>query len=92
MIIRIMGDRQYDVADAEVDELNRLDTDLQQAVDAGDEEPFGAALAALVGRVREVGTILPDDTLVPSDVMLPPDDAKLAEVAETLHEEGLIPG
>lgn len=92
MIVRILEDDQYDVADTEVDALNRLDEELQRAVDAGDEHAFGAALSALLGRVREVGTKLPADTLVPSDVLLPPDDAALAEVAETLHEEGLIPG
>ena len=92
MIVRILGDDQYDVADSETSGLYRLDEDLQRAVDATDEEAFRATLSALLDRVREVGTKLPADTLVPSDVLLPPDDADLAEVAETLHEEGLIPG
>lgn len=92
MIVRILGDDQYDVADAEVAGLNQLDDELQRAVDAGDERQFAAALAALLARVRAVGTKLPADALTPSDVLLPQDDASLAEVAETLHQEGLIPG
>lgn len=92
MIVRILGDDQYDVADAEAAGLNELDDELQRAVDANDERRFAAALAALLARVRAVGTKLPADALTPSDVLLPQDDASLAEVAETLHEEGLIPG
>lgn len=92
MIVRILGDDQYEVADTETDGLNVLDSDLQRAVDAGDDEAFRASLAALLARVREAGTKLPADTLTTSDVMLPQDDATLTEVAETLHEEGLIPG
>lgn len=92
MIVRILGDDQYEIAEAEVGSLNALDDELQQAVDSGDEERFGAALAALLARVRAVGTKLPADALTPSDALLPQDDASLAEVAETLHEEGLIPG
>ncbi|MBO0889366.1 MAG: hypothetical protein J2P14_00540 [Acidothermales bacterium] len=92
MIVRILGDDQYHVADAEVAGLNELDDELQRAVDAGDERAFEAALAALLGRVRHVGTKLPADALTPSDALLPQDDAGLAEVAEALHEEGLIPG
>lgn len=92
MIVRIMGDNQYDVADSEVTGLNQLDGDLQRAVDGGDEVAFRAAMTALSTRVREVGTKLPDDALTPSDVLLPPEDADLSEVAEMLHEEGLIPG
>lgn len=92
MIVRILGDDQYDVAETEVGGLNELDEELQRAVDAGDEERFAAALGALLARVRAVGTKLPADALTPSDALLPQDDASLAEVAETLHEEGLIPG
>jgi hypothetical protein len=92
VIVRILGDDQYDVAEAEVAGLNELDDELQRAVDAGDEERFAAVLGALLARVRGVGTKLPADALTPSDALLPQDDASLAEVAETLHEEGLIPG
>lgn len=92
MIVRILGDDQYDVADTEVAGLNELDDKLQRAVDSGDEQRFAAALGVLLARVRAVGTKLPADALTPSDALLPQDDASLAEVADTLHEEGLIPG
>ncbi|MQA05322.1 MAG: hypothetical protein GEV07_22230 [Streptosporangiales bacterium] len=92
MIVRISHDDQYEIADTEFEHLNELDDALQAAVDAGDEAAFREALTALLDRVREVGTKLPVDALVSSDVVLPAEDADLAEVAETLNEEGLIPG
>ncbi|MGH3504780.1 MAG: PspA-associated protein PspAA, partial [Nocardioidaceae bacterium] len=64
MIVRILGDNQYDVGDTEVDGLNSLDNDLQRAVDAGDEAAFRTAMTALLTKVRAVGTKLPDDALV----------------------------
>lgn len=92
MIVRILGEGQLDVPEAELDRLNELDDALARAVDGDDESAFGSALAALLDRVREVGAPVPDDTLVPSDLVLPSADAGLAEVRDLLGEEGLIPG
>jgi hypothetical protein len=92
VIVRILGEGQYDVADTELDALNSLDDALQSAVDGGDEDSFASALAALLERVRKVGRTLPDDEIVPSDLVLPSPDASLAEVRELLGDEGLIPG
>ena len=92
MIVRILGEGQRDVDDAELDSLNTLDGAVQAAVDGGDEASFADSLAALLARVRQVGRPLPDDELVPSDLVLPSADATLAEVRELLGDEGLIPG
>lgn len=92
MIVRILGEGQWDVPDGAVDELNRLDDDLTAAVEVGEEAAFTNALALLTGRVRTLGTPLPDDALQPSAAILPPADAGIADVAELLREDGLIPG
>jgi hypothetical protein len=92
MIIRIMGEGQFDVAEGHVEELNRLDHDLLKAVDTGDEERFSNALQGLLASVRANATELPDDYLGPSDLVLPSPDATIDEVREILGEEGLIPG
>jgi hypothetical protein len=92
MIVRILGEGQLDVPGDALDELNRLDADLQKACEAGDETAFHAALDALLARTREVGSAVPDDHLGPSELVFPSADASLAEVAELLGEEGLIPG
>ena len=92
MIVRILGEGQVDVPDAELDALNKLDDQLQSAAEGGDEVAFAAALSALLGRVRQVGKPLGDAELVPSDLVLPSADASLAEVRELLSDDGLIPG
>ena len=92
MIVRILGEGQFEVDDAATDELNALDAKLEAAVNAGDEQAFRSALGALVSRIRDIGTPLPADALEPSALILPPADATMDSVRELLSGEGLIPG
>ena len=48
MILRILGEGQFEVPEGALEELNRLDDEVQKAVEAGDGEAFGRALTALV--------------------------------------------
>lgn len=92
MIIRILGEGQLRVDDSAADELNVLDAALGKAVNAGDEQAFRAALAALLDRVRSLGTPLAEDAIEPSDLILPYSDAGLEDVRGMMAGEGLIPG
>ena len=92
MIVRISGEGQFSIDDAATAELNRLDGELEAAVNRNDEAAFTAALHGLLDQVRARGSALPADTLEPSDLILPPEDASMDEVREMLTEEGLIPG
>ena len=92
MIIRILGEGQYDVADGEVAGLNSLDDALETAVESGDEAAFTEALAGLLAAVRGTGSRLADDSLEDSDLILPPADAEIDEVRRMLSGDGLIPG
>ena len=92
MIIRIMGEGQFDVDDAAAGRLNDLDNKVEAAVEADDEAAFKPALVALLDAVRESGEPVGDAELVDSDLILPPSDASLQEVEEMLGDEGLIPG
>jgi hypothetical protein len=92
VIVRISGEGQFSIDDAATAELNRLDSELEAAVDRNDEAAFTAALHGLLDQVRAEGSPLPSDTLEPSDLILPPEDASMDEVREMLTEEGLIPG
>ena len=92
MIVRILSEGQYDVADAALDRLNELDAAVETAVADGDETVFRTALAALLDGVRTVGTPHAVDDFVASDLILPPADAALEEVREMLADDGLIPG
>ena len=92
MIVRIMGEGQFDVPEGHLEELNRLDQDLLKAVDAGDEEQFKTALEALLASVRTAGRDLAADHIGPSDLVLPSPDATVEDVREVLGDQGLIPG
>ncbi|MEU2659596.1 hypothetical protein ABZ615_30295 [Streptomyces sp. NPDC007325] len=92
MIVRIMGEGQLELADSHFVELNKLDDELLNEMQSGDEEGFRRTLGALLDAVRRLGTPLPDDALEPSELILPSPDASLAEVREMLSDDGLIPG
>jgi hypothetical protein len=92
MIVRILGEGQYTLADHHLDELNRLDARLQDAVDTGDDDAFTTTLRALLDAVRRLGTPLPAESLLPSELVLPDEDMPLAQVSALLGDEGLIPG
>jgi hypothetical protein len=92
VIVRILGEGQFSIDDTATAELNKLDTELEDAVNRGDEAGFSAALAALLARVRAEGSPVPSDSLEPSDLILPPPDASMEEVRKMLTDEGLIPG
>ena len=92
MIIRIMGEGQLKLEDSSVDELNKLDADLEKAVESSDQAAFGPALHALLARARDVGVALPPDAIEPSELILPREDATMDEVRELMTDGGLIPG
>ena len=92
MIVRILGEGQLEVPDSVADELNELDRAVESAVDQDDEAAFGPALAALLARVREVGSPVRADDLRPSELILPQPDATTADVRKLLADDGLIPG
>jgi hypothetical protein len=92
LIVRILGEGQYDVAASALDRLNELDAAVEAAVAAGDEAAFRPALLALLDGVRTVGVAHPVDSLDESDLILPDGESSLEEVRELLADDGLIPG
>jgi hypothetical protein len=91
MIIRILGEGQFQMDDAATAELQALDADVEAAVKRNDQAGLTVALGALLARARE-GTPLPPDSLEPSDVIIPYEDATVDEVRKLMTDEGLIPG
>ena len=91
MIVRIMGEGQLAVQEGDLAALNNLDSELETAIDSGDEEKFRSALHALLEQVRTVGKTLPAEDLAPSELILPPADATMDEVRAMLGDAGLIP-
>ena len=92
MIVRILGEGQWELDEQHLAPLNDLDAAVERAVESGDEAAFSRGLASLLDAVRTQGTRLPDEVLHDSDLILPPSDATIAEVRELLQGDGLIPG
>lgn len=95
MIVRILGEGQYRLDDAELEILNALDDDVEAAVKAGDAAWLGRALQRLLAEVREQGAGLDDDLLIDSDVILPSADTPLEQIREWIGDDqgvgGLLP-
>jgi hypothetical protein len=91
MIVRISGEDQYRLPDGDTDRLNELERAVIAAVDAGSDDAFRDAFAALLAYVRDNGELVGDDELENSDHILPPADVTLAEAGREFTGEGLIP-
>lgn len=92
MIVRILGDNQYQLADSHLEELNVLDGELEKALSGDDDRAFREVLGRMTGLVRTEGTPEPDDFLGASDVTLPDAEATREDVVAMLAEDGLVPG
>jgi hypothetical protein len=84
MIIRVLTDNQYRMADELAPQVDRMDHELLAALNSGDEATFQSALRRLVTFVRERGALVPAEELVPSDAIVPAPDMTLAETRELL--------
>ena len=91
MIVRISGEDQYRLDDGERGRLNELESEVVAIVEAGREDGFKDAFAALLDFVRTHGTPVGADELEGSDVILPPSDVTFQEAGSDFTGEGLIP-
>jgi hypothetical protein len=91
VIVRVMGDGQYEIDDEVAKGLNDLDNQTAQALEAGDEKKLAELLRRMAEAVRSNGARLADDDLTPSEAVVPPDDLSLEEARLLFEDEGLIP-
>ena len=91
MIVRISGEGQYRLPDADAERLNDLDNRAVAAVEAGDHGGFADLWGQMLALVEADGDAIADDELVVSDVILPPRDVSFAEAAAEFTGDGLIP-
>ena len=92
MIIRITTEAQYNLPVTFLDELNDIDNQLVEAVEAADKNSFEKLLNRMLTLVRQNGSVLPIDELVESDLILPSPDTTLEEAQILFVGEGLLPG
>jgi hypothetical protein len=88
MIVRILGEAQFDVPDTDRSTLDNLEDALNAAVEGQGELAFASALAALIDAVRRTGTPLAPDSFTSSDLVVPFSDATLDETKALLQEPG----
>ena len=91
MIVRISGEDQFRLPDADAERLNELDNRAVAAVERSDEPAFRELWLQMLELVERDGERLAGDELVESDVILPPRDVTFEEACEEFTGEGLIP-
>jgi hypothetical protein len=91
MIVRVMGDGQFEIDDEVAKGLDEIDELAEQALEAGDQARLSELLRRMADAVRMNGARLPDADLTPSEAIIPPDDLTLDEARELFEGEGLIP-
>jgi PspA-Associated protein len=91
VIVRLMGEGQFEIDDEVAKGLHGLDEQAAQAVEEGDEERLSGLLRRMAEAVRTNGTRVPDDDLSASEGIVPPEDLTLDEARELFEGDGLIP-
>jgi hypothetical protein len=91
MIVRLMGEGQFEIDDEVAKGLNDLDEQAAHAVEQGDEERLAELLRRMAEAVRTNGARVPDEELGASEAIVPPDDLSLEEARRLFENEGLIP-
>ena len=91
MIVRIMGEGQFEIDEEVAKGLNDLDEQAEQALQSGDRERLTELLERMAEAVRTNGARVPDDELSPSEAVVPPADLSLEEARLLFEDEGLIP-
>ena len=91
MIVRVLGEGQFEVDEEVAKGLNDLDEQAEQALEADDQKQFSELLERMAEAVRTNGSRLPDEDLTPSEAIIPPDDLSLDEARRLFEDEGLIP-
>ena len=92
MIIRIMGEGQYNVKSSQFDKLNKIDNKIVEYVQKGDEKKYKKGLADLIGMIHREGIQLDNEDLIESDVIVPPADMTLEEARQVFRGTGIFKG
>ena len=92
MIVRILGEGQFNLPGSVIDDLNDIDNRMVEAVVAEDAPQFQSLLDEMFRLVRDRGEPLPVDELVESDLILPETDLTLDEAEHIFIGDGLLPG
>jgi PspAA-like protein len=99
-VVRIMGQGQYKLDSATVEELNKIDNTIVKIIEneetkseSGDlESRFSEKLADMISLVTREGKEVEPKEILVSDFILPPIDSTIKETKRLFSGEGLVPG
>ncbi len=95
MIVRLMGEGQYELDKKHLDAINKIDNNIVKIVNSGDEKAFKSTFKIefqkLTDYVRKNGKKISYEIIKPSDLIIPPADTTLEEARDIFKGEGLIP-
>ena len=91
MIVRLMGEGQYELDKKHVDEVNKIDNNIVNIVKKGDELVFKSEFKKLSDYVRKNGKKISDEVIKPSEIIIPPSDLTLDEAKKIFAGDGLFP-
>jgi hypothetical protein len=95
MIVRLMGEGQFEIDKKHLDAVNKIDNNIVKIVNGKDEKAIEMAFKTeykkLIDYVRNNGKNIPQEIIKPSDIIIPPADLTLEEARKIFTGEGLIP-
>jgi hypothetical protein len=91
VIVRILSEGQFKLADDVQTKLNEIDNEAVAAVEAGDEARFHELFEQMIALVESGGEPLGDDELVESQIIIPPRNLTFAEAKGEFTGDGIIP-
>ena len=86
MIVRILGEGQFELQGDALQALKLADGHLLEVVAAADEAAFHRAFTDVLSLVRTSGKQVPNDRLVESDLVLPAAETTLHEARRLFTE------
>ncbi|WP_292469002.1 hypothetical protein [Methanolobus sp.] len=90
MIIRIVGEGQYEVPSALFDELNAIDNKIVDLVSQDNKEEYNNELSKLISMIKSSGKQLDDVDIVESDIIVPPGDLTFEEAKDIFTGVGIF--
>jgi hypothetical protein len=90
VIIRIMGEGQYQASNALRSELNKIDDRIVTLVEEGNAVEFRRALKRLISMIKEKAMPIDAKEIVNSDIIVPPADMSFDEAKAVFKKPGII--
>lgn len=90
MIIRILGEGQFQASEALCNELNKIDNHIVTLVEEGKAEEYRKELARLISEIKGKAEPIDSKEIVESDIIVPPGDLSFEEAKAVFKGSGIF--